>query len=50
MPADYAEFKCVVNINIFKAFQRKDVFNAKAQRRRERKEKFWSACRYTAPR
>jgi hypothetical protein len=50
MPADYAEFECVVNINIFKAIQRKDIFNAEAQRRRERKEKFWSACRYTAPR
>ena len=39
MPADYAEFECVVNINIFKAIQRKDIFNAEAQRRRERKEK-----------
>jgi hypothetical protein len=38
MPADYAVFICVVNINIFKAFQRKDIFNAKAQRRRERKD------------
>ena len=34
MPADYAVFKSVVNINIYKAFQRIGVFNAKAQRRK----------------